>query len=292
MLSRNGSMKRLVLLLALLAAGCSVLSSSKDGRRSVSLTDALPGADAIPGWTPAGKVQVFDAENLYDLVDGQADAFFAYAFEQAAVNDYDNAEGAGLRVEVWQVATPADAYGLFTTYRVGTPVPIGNEGNADPGRRLDFWQDRYFVRVFARQPLSDADLRALADAVAGGLPSGGEPPALVARLPQDGLVERSAIFFRQEISIQDYLWLGGENLLGLGPETGGLLARYDVGGQTAQLLLVQYPDAASASAGLEALRGGQAGGLVTALARENLLGAVFGAMDETAAKELVTAALE
>jgi len=193
---------------------------------------------------------------------------------------------------VWQVATPADAYGLFTTYRVGTPVSVGNEGDADPGRRLDFWQDRYFVRVFARQPLPEADLSGFADAVAGALPAGGEPPSLVGRLPAGGLAERSAVFFRHEISIQDQLWLGGENLLGLGAETQGVLARYDVDGQTAQLMLVQYPDAASAAAGLEALQRGQVSGLVTALARENLLGAAFGAVDEATAGKLVMAALK
>jgi len=94
------------------------------------------------------------------------------------------------------------------------------------------------------------------------------------------------------MSIQDRLWLGGENLLGLGAETQGVLARYDVGGQTAQLLLVQYPDAASAAAGLGALQGGQVSSLVTALARGNLLGAVFGAVDEASVGELVRAALE
>jgi len=291
-LSRNEWVKRLALLVALLAAGCGVLSSRKEGGRPISLADALPGAEGVPGWAPAGEVQVFDAETLYDLVDGQAEAFFAYAFERAAVGDYENAEGAGLRVEVWQVATPVDAYGLFSTYRVGRPVSVGNEGDADPGRRLDFWQDRYFVRVLARQALPEADVRAFADAVAGVLPTGGESPSLVGRLPAGGLAERSAVFFRREISIQDRLWLGGENLLGLGAETQGVLAQYDVGGGTAQLLLVQYPDAASAAAGLGALQGGQVSGLVTAGACENLLGAVFGAMDEASAGELVRAALE
>jgi hypothetical protein len=55
---------------------------------------------------------------------------------------------------------------------------------------------------------------------------------------------------------------------------------------------VKYPDGASASAGLEALRRGQVSGLVTALAREDLLGAAFGAVDEATAGELVMAALK
>lgn len=271
------------LLLALLLAAC--------GGKPTSLADVFPGADAFPDWAPAGAVEVFDRENLYDLVDGQAETFFVYGFEEVAVQSYENAEAGVLRVEVWQLATPADAYGLFTTGIAGMPVAIGNDGDADPGRRLAFWQDRYTVQVRARQELPDADLRGFAEVISTALPSGGERPALVSRLPPDGLVERSVIFFHQEISVQNELWLGGENLLGLGPETDGVLARYDVGGVAAQLLLVQYPNAEAASDGLAALESGQVSDLVTADARDNLLGAVFGEIDETAAGTLLEQAL-
>lgn len=254
------------------------------------LTDVFSGID-LPDWLPTGKVKVFDRDNIYDLVNGQADAFFAYGFEQVVVQSYENAEGVALRVEIWQLARPANAYGLFTATISGMPVAIGNDGNSDPGRRLSFWQDRYYIHVHARQELDDAVLRGFAEAISAALPSGGERPALVDRLPPAGLVERSAIFFHQEISIQSDLWLGGENLLGLGPETDCVLAQYDVGGAVARLLLVQYPSAEAASAGLAALEGSQVSGLVTADVRDNLLGAVFGEMDEAAASTLLARAL-
>jgi hypothetical protein len=271
------------LLLALLLTGC--------GGKSASLAEVLPGADALPGWTPIGEVEIFDRENIYDLVNGQAEAFFAYGFEQVVVRGYENAEGAVLSIEVWQLAAPADAYGLFTASIAGTPVAIGNDGDTDPGRRLAFWQDRYYVHVRARQELPDADLQGFAGMVSAALLSGGERPALMGRLPPDGLVERSAIFFHEEISIQNELWLGGENVLGLGPETGGVLARYDVDGAAARLLLVQYPDAQAASAGLAALDTAPVSGLVDAGARDNLLGAIFGEMDEAAAGALLAGVL-
>jgi len=271
------------LIFALLLAGC--------GGRLVSLGDVFLDAGAFPGWTPAGEVELFDRENIYDLVDGQAEAFFAYGFEQVAVRRYESAGGAVLDVEVWQLATPADAYGLFTVSIAGEPVAIGNDGDADPGRRLAFWQDRYYVCIRARQELPDADLWGFAEAISAALPAGGERPALVDRLPSDGLVERSVVFFHREISIQSQLWLGGENLLGLGPGTDGLLARYQVGGAVAQLLLVQYPDAEAASAGLAALKGGGIAGLLAADARGKLLGAVFGEVDEAAAGRLLTSAI-
>jgi hypothetical protein len=236
-------------------------------------------------------VEIFDRENIYDLVDGQAEAFFAYGFEQVVVRGYDNAEGAVLSIEVWQLAAAVDAYGLFTASIAGTPVAIGNDGDTDPGRRLAFWQDRYYVRIRARQELPDADLRGFAETVSAALPFGGERPALMGRLPPDGLVERSAVFFHEEISIQNELWLGGENVLGLGPETDGILAQYDVDGASARLLLVQYPDAEAASAGLDALDTALVSSLVDADARDNLLGVVFGEVDEAAAGALLAGVL-
>jgi len=271
------------LILALVLVGC--------GGKPAALSGAFPGADAVPGWTPVGDAETFDSENLYDLVNGQAESFFAYGFEQVAVRHYENAEGTRLDVEVWQLATPADAYGLFTVQRAGTPVTTGNDGDADPGRRLAFWQDHYVAHVRASQDVDDADLQSLAEAVSAALPSGGERPALMDHLTPDGLVAHSAIFFHEEISIQSDLWLGGENLLGLSPETDGVLARYDIGGAMARLLLVQYPDAEAALAGLAALESSQVSGLVAADARDTLLGAVFGEVDEAAGDTLLEQAL-
>lgn len=306
---RFSARSRLVcLLLTLLLAGCSRLprertpqieqGTAAGSSQPTTLSEALPPAGAVQGWMPAGEEQIYDSENLYDLVDGQADAFFAYAFEQVAVQNYEKDDGKGLRIEIWQLATPADAYGLFSTYRAGTPVDVGNEGDADPGRRLDFWQERYLVRLFAPQTLPDADLEVFAAAVAGALPAGGDRPGLLERLPQPaarpagGAPVETAIFFRQEISIQDYLWLGGQNLLGLGPQTAGVLARYPVDDQVATLLLVRYPDAGAAQAALEALHTGQIDTLVLAQAHGDLMGAVFGAVSDQEASDLLASAFE
>ncbi len=271
------------LLILLLLAGC--------GSQSAALTDFLPKAGAIPNWTLTEQARVYNRENLFDMVDGQADAYFVYGFEQVATQRYQNAAGAILEVAIWQLATPADAYGLFTFGRAGEPAVIGNEGDADPGRRLVFWQDRYWVQVYGRQQLPDADLQAFAHAVATALPAGGERPALVSRLPKDGLIERGFIFFHEEISIQTDIWLGGTNILGLSPQTNGILARYDLDGVMALLLLIQYPDAKAATTGLDALKAGQVDGLVAADARDNLLGAILGEVDPSAATELLAKAL-
>jgi hypothetical protein len=277
-------LRHLLWLVVILLAAC--------GTREALPSRALPGANAIPGWAPSGEVQVFDAENLYSLVNGQADAFFAYAFEQVAVRTYEDESGANLRIEIWQLGGPADAYGLLTTVRGGEPVSVGNGGDGDAGRRLDFWQDRYFARLFAVSPVGEEVLQGFAEEIAGSLPSGGELPALVSGLPREGLVEGSDLFFHQEISIQDVLWLGGENLLALGTETDGVLARYEVPEGEAWLMLIQYADNEAALTALDALRASGLAGFVVAGTEQDLFAAVFGPVTVAGAQALLTGALE
>jgi hypothetical protein len=259
---------------------------------SLPLTAAFPGADAVAGWSPEGELEVYDSETIFNLVDGQADFFFAYGFEQVAVRQYKNTAGAVLDVQIWQVSDAASAYGLFSADIAGEPVDVGNEGDGDVGRRLVFWQNRYVAQLFARKEIPDADLRAFGEAIAAALPAGGERPQLVDRLPADGLVPRGALFFHEELSIQNEIWLGGENILGLSQETDGVLGRYEIGGATVRLLLIEYPATEAAATGLAALQGSEVEDLIAADANGNLLCAVFGQADEAAAGTLLEEALE
>jgi hypothetical protein len=280
---RRVSVRGLWLALLLLAAGCG---------NSESWQDSFPDGDAVPGWAPVGEEQAYDSSSLYDLVDGQADAFFVYGFETAYVRTYENAEGEQLRVELWLLDSPNNAYGLYTTLRGGEPVAIGNDGDTDPGRRVDFWQDRALVRVFSSAPLEPSTLETFAEATSKGLPAGGGQPPLMERLPQEGLVSGSEIFFHQEVSIQDYLWLGGQNLLSLGPETDAVLARYEIEDAGAYLLLVEYAQDGDAAAALDALSEAGLDNVSAAAVSERFLGAIFGQVPNVEAEQLLTNAFD
>lgn len=252
----------------------------------------LPAGGSISGWEAPDAMLTYDRENLYNLVDGQADAFFAYGFERVAVQRYQNADGARLNVEIWQLANSADAYGLFHSGIAGQPVSIGVEGDSDPGRRLAFWQQRYFVSVTATEAIPDETLWTFAKEIAKRLPSGGEPPAIVKRLPAEGLVEGSVLFFHEEISIQMEIWLGGENILGLSQATNGMVARYVWDDQKARLLLIEYPAAGEAAQGLKALRGSEIKDIAASEVSGTLLAAVIGKVDADKAQALLKEALQ
>jgi hypothetical protein len=281
---------RLIILSVILLAG-SLLSGC--GSPAFSIQKAMPAADAVSGWNAPEAPLTYDKDTIFQLMDGQAEFFFRYGFEKVVTNRFQNADGTGLEVEIWQLATSADAYGLFTVNDGGSPIRVGkaNDANLEDQNKLVFWQNRYYVLLRPESSIPNADLQQFAETVSAALPTGGAKPAIMGKLPSDGLVAQSEIFFHEEISIQNKLWLGGENILGLSPRTDGVLADYTLGGNDAQLLIVQYPAGTDAAAALTALQGASVEGYLAGQTSGNYLAAVFGTADPATAAQLLTLAL-
>jgi hypothetical protein len=217
--------------------------------------NVLPSAaDFPPGWQPDGDAKRYDSETLFDFMNGAADLYFTYGFESLTVGQYIDNEGRSLQVEVYGTASDADAYGLFTYNSYGEPLDLGLDGELDSGYRLAFWQGRHYVQIASREAVEDDVLLVFGQAVALALPQGGQRPSLIDGLPQEGLVPGSVRFFREKMALDNLLWLGSDDVLGLGADTGGVVARYERDGQALDLLLVSFPDAQRAEqarAGLE-----------------------------------------
>jgi len=269
-----------------LMSGCSKTSVPEPEK-------ALPDAASLPGWTPLGNAQTYDRQTLFNYIDGASEYFFTYSFEKMATRQYRNPAGLELVAEIWRLAKTADAYGLFSGHADAAAVSIGHAVDAalESGSRIYFWQDRFYVVLTATTNLSDDDLKNVAQVISSGLPAGGARPALVGRLPPDQLVPGSVKFFHEELAIQDQLWLGGENLLGLGQDTDGVYGMYPTGSDQIQLLLVQFPDSKRAAAGRQGLQGGGLDDLLVADTNGSLLGAVFGNPATTEAAGLLSKAL-
>jgi hypothetical protein len=288
----QGRMSRPDFGMAILVLSFSILAGCAQAS-TFTLIGTLPGADSLAGWTPAEKVQTYNRGTLFDYINGASEYFFTYTFEEVAVDRYIKSDGAELSAEVWQFAVPEDAFGLFSGRAGGTALSIGsaNEAALETGSRLLFWQNRFYVTLTALTNVADEDLRRFAEFISKALPTGGDRPELISRLPPDGLNPESIFFFHQELAIQDRLWLGGENLLGLGRDTDAVFSRYRSDDAEWQLLLVQYPDSEKAEAGRQALEGGAAENLIAADINGALLGAVFGQGGEVSAEALLKKSL-
>jgi hypothetical protein len=261
------------------------------GGKGPAPEDLLPASGAVAGWERSGEVKDYVPDDLFDYMDGQAELFFVYRFEKLAVQEYQRGQEGSIIVEVYQVASSADAYGLFSFYATGQPMDLGSGGSAEPGRLISFWQGRFYARVFAYGEAEQESLSALARQVAAGMPQEGGLPELVTRLPQENLVPGNARFFHQKLSLDNLIWLGDENILSLSEQTDAVLAAYTYGDAQAQLLVVEYPDAATAEAAHAALEGSGLENLSATGQSARYLVAVFEMPEQAIARELLQKAL-
>jgi hypothetical protein len=236
-----------VLLLA--GAAALLMISCRQGGESGSGPEAgLP--DAIAGWTSTEPVASYDAESIYEYINGHAEVYLAYGMKRSLARRYTGPDGeADIVLDLFELASPADAFGVFTHDLDGVSVGIGNDSRLRYGW-LSFWRGPWFVSVSAEMESDKANqaVLGLGRAVAAILPSGGGIPKVVDELPTAGLDPNSVRFLRHPQILNTHIWLDDENVFGLGAETAAALGTYDFEGTRCYLLIVDYPAERQAAA--------------------------------------------
>jgi len=220
------------------ALGCATL------RGDQGLTGLLPAPGFAPGWRADSAVAVYDRETLYDYIDGEAELYYPYGFQQAAAVNYVKADAAATAIsaDVYEMRSTLDAFGIYANYRSpeAAPADIGCEGFRDD-YQLMFCQGRYFVRLSAvGSPEQNREhLAACARAIADNLPGDTAPPPELALVTIHETVPRT----------QRYI---AESLLGYDFFPRGLDAQATLDGKRIRLFAVLLEDEAAAHAALDA----------------------------------------
>lgn len=115
----------------------------------------LPLADIPAGWTlgkPGAKhLETFNAENLFEKIDGRAESFIQYQVQGMAyafytpVGDDENE----VQVYIFDMSNPLQALGKYGSEKPADGVkilPLGTEGYASAGSTL-FYADRYYTQI-------------------------------------------------------------------------------------------------------------------------------------------------
>lgn len=230
------------LLLAVLAAGGTVNT----------LPQAIP--TKILDWEAFGKDQVYDRKTIFNYIDGGAEVYLAFDFRGVFVRTYRAPSGDEIVLDIFDMGSPEEAYGVFSCDRQDPEVGIGQEATFVPGL-LRFWQGRYFVSISSagEEEKAEKAILELGMDVASLLGPPGELPPLLRILPPEGLIKRKISYFHGAISLNNRYFVASENILGLDRgKTDCVFAEYEEGGkETAKLLVVRYPDESQAKAALQ-----------------------------------------
>ena len=255
----------------------------------------------INGWKADGRDGVYDRKTLYDYIDGGAEVYLAYGFKQALARRFARPGHPAITVDLFDMGSSQDAYGVFSFEREGPDVGIGQDSEYGGGL-LRFWKGAFFAAILADQetPASKRAVMALGKVVAQKIKPLGERPGILRFLPESGLIKTSVRFFHKKSGIDYHYFLADENILNLSERTNALLARYKLGETKAQLLITEYPEEVAAKQAFDSFVGaympeGRSAGV---LQTENgkwvaakALGArvviIFDAPDEPSAENLI-----
>lgn len=209
----------------------------------------------VAGWEVQDSVRTFDRRTIFDYIDGAGEVYLSYGFRDVTVHRFLREGSPEITVEIFDMGSAEDAYGVFTYARESESEGIG-QAYEYRGSVLCFWQDRFYVCVTCYEQTAETKevLPELARQIAERLPDDGSRPPLIDVLPAEQRVEHSERFFHLHSSLNYHYFVARENLLNMGPETRAVMARYTPG--SVRLLCVQYPEATAASAGFQGFADG------------------------------------
>jgi hypothetical protein len=151
----------------------------------------------VKGWKPSGEIQSFSPDELYQYIDGGADLYLTYAFQDLGVLEYQNEREATVTVEVYRHKTPYDAFGVYSQERPPTPesLAVGAQGYIGEDF-LNFVAKLYYVKISAFQAGAEGRevLISFAKKVAEALGEKAELPSLLKSFPEEGKIRNSEKF--------------------------------------------------------------------------------------------------
>lgn len=273
------------------------------GGNVATLSQTIP--RKILDWQALEKDQIYNRKTLFEYMDGGAEIYLAFDFREVFVRKYKSPAGDEIVLDIYDMNSSEEAYGVFSCDRQDPEAGIGQESTFGPGL-LRFWQGHSFVSIMAAGDEQKAEkaILELGKAVASRLGPPGVAPPLLHLLPQAGLLKNKTSYFHSSISLNNRYFLASENILGLDRgKTDCVFAEYPEGSEeTTKLLLIRYPDESQARAAhqffLKAFLpdAGPAGTARTenkkwtlARQRQNFLAILFDATSEEQAEHLLSA---
>jgi hypothetical protein len=192
--------------------------------------------------------QVFDPASIFGYIDGAGEVYRSYNMKLLVARRFHKDGKPDIVVDLFDMGTSADAFGVFTHDLDGEDAGVGHGSNYKAGL-LSAWKDRYFISVYAEEetPETKGLVLELGRRIAAAIPAQGEKPTLFLFLPPDGLNAARVRYFHNHDVLNYHFFVADANILLLDQGTDAVLADYGDKDDRSRLLVVRYADAAAAA---------------------------------------------
>lgn len=151
----------------------------------------------VGGWTRSEEIQTFLPRTLFEYINGGADLYLSYDFQELKVAEYSNEKKASVTIEVYRHRTPTHAFGIYSQERLpgANFVNIGTQGYIEENV-MNFLAGLYYVKISGINTGSgDREiLLTFAKRAAEQLGERGKLPSILFSFPEEGKVKNSEKF--------------------------------------------------------------------------------------------------
>ena len=155
----------------------------------------------ITGWKLSGEIQTFSPQTLFEYINGAADLYLMYDFQELKTAEYVDEKKASVMVDVYRHQTPTHAFGIYSQERLSNAdfIDVGVQGYIEKNV-LNFFTGSYYVKLtsFNTGPEDQEVLLTFAKKVAENLGEKGRLPALLATFPAEGKMKNSEKFIAKK----------------------------------------------------------------------------------------------
>jgi hypothetical protein len=155
----------------------------------------------MAGWKLSDEIQIFSPANLYDYINGGADLYLKYDFQELKVAEYQNNRKASVIIEIYRHRTPVHAFGIYSQERLGNAdyLEVGAQGYSEKGV-LNFLAGDFYVKMSSVDagPEEREVLLAFAKKIVENLGGKGSLPSILSSFPREGLKRNSEKFISKE----------------------------------------------------------------------------------------------
>jgi hypothetical protein len=187
----------------------------------------------MSGWKQDGEPQVFSPRTLYEYIDGAADLYLTYEFQDLNMAEYKGEGKAAVTVEVYRHGSPTQAFGIYSQERLANAkfLDIGAQAYQEPNV-LNFIAGPYYVKINGYSTGTEDERIMLAfgrkmEEILGGKSS---LPKILSSFPREGMKKNTEKFV-------------SKNFLGYSYLHSGYTADYEIGDKKFKIFVVEGKDA-------------------------------------------------
>ncbi|MFN8240964.1 MAG: DUF6599 family protein [Bacteroidales bacterium] len=205
------------LLMAVLFSAVSIMVFSQD----MNLPD-------LPGYKKVTSYPVYTPDNLWDFINGAADNYLSYGFEDLHVAEYKKGKNV-IKLEVYRHKDGIQAFGIYSSERSPSFnfLKIGSQAYKADGS-LNFFKGKYYVKIrtYSKSEKILQNLETLALRVADFLPGENQMPKTLSLFPEKG----------KKLNEESYI---NESVLGHEFLNGAFKAQYESGDVVFSVYLIE-----------------------------------------------------